>query len=411
MTSVAPPPYVGNGAALVDTKSLTAGVAALTPEKKNDVVGILNNPDNQKLIKENIDNLCEQTQNTRKAFEDISILLDQFDSHKFKNKENNDIEPLRPNWEALRTRYNALLSKSKTDANHIKVLCDDYKVNILSLLDDDCLDMKMKEVRVELQGYIKRSENGAKAAGENVDSFENLRVDVRLAKSRIDAAFGAASADPTNRAPTLREEIKTLKGQIAEAQKYASCFSTIDDCLKALKIAGVVSGVGALLTAFCPFAGILVAGAAFAAAGAKIAADKKQKELTSLTESLATKEQELAIIEEREKILADLRVQLKNDEASFDTITNQLTALSTFWQAVKEELNGIISHLNNAVSEDTTMRASQLVTVQLQTVANSHLQTFRKTLGEKLTGTIYQTLGDTLGKYIAQMGKLEEKKQ
>ncbi|KAL0568955.1 hypothetical protein V5O48_013023 [Marasmius crinis-equi] len=387
MTSVAPPPYVGTGAAPADTKSLTDGVAALTPEKKNDVVGILNNPDNQKLIKENIDKLCEQTQNTRKAFEDISILLDQFDSHKFKTKENKDIEPLRPSWEALRKRYNDLLSKSKTDANQIKVLCDDYKVNILSLLDDDCLDMKMKDVRKELEGYIKRSENGAKAAGENVDSFESLRVGVRLAKSRIDTAFGAASADPTNRAPTLREEIKTLKSQIADAQKY------IDDCLKALKIAGLVSGVGAVLTAFCPLAGILVAGAAFAAAGAKIAADKKQKELTSLTESLAAKEQELAVIEEREKILADLRVQLKNDEASFDTITNQLTALSTFWQAVKEELNGIIIHLNNAVSEDTTMR------------------TFRRTLGEKLTGTIYQTLGDTLGKYIAQMGKLEEKKK
>lgn len=53
-----------------------------------------------------------------------------------------------------------------------------------------------------------------------------------------------------------------------------------------------------------------------------------------LKESLSKKETELAIIEEREKILTDLRTQLAQHPTSFDSVTDQLTALSTFWQAV-----------------------------------------------------------------------------
>ncbi|KAL0564304.1 hypothetical protein V5O48_017748 [Marasmius crinis-equi] len=232
MTSVQPPPYDTSG-------------DVLAPEPN--IIGILGNSEVRGLVKDRIDNLCEQTQNTRKTFEDIRILLNSLDSHESITKENKDIEPLRRGWDILRKRYDNGLSKSKADANMIKALCDDYKANILPLLSDENLDMKMRYIRFELQTYIKRSEDGRNAAREN-------------------------------------------------------------------------------------------------------------------------------------------------ELASFDTITDHLFALTNLWKAVKNELDVIIIHLNNAVAQDITPRSS------------------KKILGENLVGAIFQTLGDTLGKYIAQMDKLEEKK-
>ncbi|KAJ7182433.1 hypothetical protein C8R43DRAFT_967231 [Mycena crocata] len=390
MATVAPPPYAGgNPANTADIKAPSAEIAnlsKLSSEAKADTVAILNHPDNQKLIKASIDNLCTQTQQSRQAFEDISILLNLFDGRKFKTKTNEDIEPLFPAWDDLCKRYNALLDQSKLDAICIKAICEDYKANILTLLTEDDLILKMKDVREEVSGFKKRTEKAAKVAKGNADSFDKLRVDVRLCKAKIDAAFSDAAADPTGRGPVLEQEIKELKKKIDEAQKY------IDDCLLVLKASGVLTGVGGVLCAFCPFAAILVAGAAFAAAGAKIASDKKQKELDGYKTSLATKQKELAAIAEREQILQNLREQLANDQSNFTTIINQLTALSTFWQATSGDLESLTIYLQTGETEDTTLR------------------TFKKTLGQKLAGNIYETLAEVLGKYISQMAKLEEEK-
>ncbi|KAJ7748178.1 hypothetical protein DFH07DRAFT_775801 [Mycena maculata] len=427
MAEIAPPPYVGaNVADHVDikvTSTETQKVQQLSAEAKTAATSILEDPSNRQLIKDSIDTLCTQTLEARKAFEDISVLLDTFDARKFKTKEDKDIEPLRPAWETLRARYNALLDKSKSDAVSIKAICDDYKVNVLSLLTED-LSLRMKDVKDEIRGFQARTEKAAKAAKGNSDSFDALRVDVKLCKARIEAAFGDASADPTGRGPILQTEIKDLQQKIGEAQKY------IDDCMLALKAAGVVTGVGGVLCAFCPLAAILVAGAAFAAAGAKIAANKKQKELDGgdidlhclqhLTSrpcvgykaSLTIKQKELAAIAEREKILENLRTQLQNDTSNFTTIMNQLTALSTFWKAASllslppemifltfvqtpqtsADLTSLTIHLETAYSDDTTMR------------------TFKKTLGDGLAGHIYLTLSEVLGKYISQMSMLEPTK-
>lgn len=103
MTCVATAPvYIDTGATPVDVKTIN-DVNAMSEDKKKEItVGVLSNPDNKKLIQQNIDNLCKQTQKSRKAFEDISILLASFDDRKFKTKKNTFIGPLRPNWETMR---------------------------------------------------------------------------------------------------------------------------------------------------------------------------------------------------------------------------------------------------------------------------------------------------------------------
>ncbi|KAJ7133139.1 hypothetical protein C8R44DRAFT_870577 [Mycena epipterygia] len=380
MAQVAPPPYAGD---IKAPSTETAKVSQLPATTKAGVtVAVLDHPDNQKLIKESIETLCTQTQQARKAFEDISILLVKFDAGKFKTKTNKVIEPLFPEWEALRKRYNALLDQSKQDAIAIKVVCEDYKTNILSLLTEDLDRTKMRDVKEEILSFQKRTEKSANVAKGNADSFDNLRLAVTMCQAKISTAFDQAAADPTGRQPVLEKEIKELKTKIADAQKY------IDDCLVVLKASGILTGVGSVLCAFVPFAAIL--GAAFAAAGAKIASEMKQKELNGYKTSLDSKQKELAAIAEKEKVLQDLRKELESDK-DFTTIVNQLTALSTFWQATSGDLASLTMYLKTAGSDDTTLR------------------TFKNTLGEKLAGHIYVTLADVLSKYISQMARLDSK--
>ncbi|KAL0569325.1 hypothetical protein V5O48_012641 [Marasmius crinis-equi] len=269
MTSVqaAPTSNTGNSVALV---------------AKHKDVGSLNIPENQILIKDNIDILCEKIQNARKAFENISILLDEF-----KTREGEDIEPLRLSWNVLYKRYNDLVSKCETDANMIKILCDSYKANILSLLTHD--QDNVQDIRIKLQAYINKSQKGAKMASENADSFNALRIDFRANESL---------------------DMNIPRDVVTKLQAY---------------------------------------------------------------------------------IWRSKRGSGKDDP--FNTIADHLWPLNPFWEAVKEELNGIFLHLNEVVSEATTTR------------------TFRVVLGERMVGSIYETLGDTFETYIAQMYKLEEKKQ
>lgn len=62
------------------------------------IPGIFGSPESeyQTMVKKNTEGLFEQTQKSRKAFEDISIVLDLFDSYQGQH-----IGPLRPSWDAL----------------------------------------------------------------------------------------------------------------------------------------------------------------------------------------------------------------------------------------------------------------------------------------------------------------------
>ncbi|KAL0569055.1 hypothetical protein V5O48_012913 [Marasmius crinis-equi] len=312
MTSVqaAPTSNTGNSVALV---------------AKHKDVGSLNIPENQILIKDNIDILCEKIQNARKAFENISILLAEF-----KTREGEDIEPLRLSWNVLYKRYNDLVSKCETDANMIKILCDSYKANILSLLTHD--QDNVQDIRIKLQAYINKSQKGAKMASENADSFNALRIDFRANES-LDMNIP-------------RDVVTKLQAYIWRSKRGSGKddpFNTIADHLWPLN---------PFWEAVSPFEG----------------------------------------------------------DHWVDTTAHRILAL---YVQVKEELNGIFLHLNEVVSEATTTRVSRLVlAVELRTVADtSHSKTFRVVLGERMVGSIYETLGDTFETYIAQMYKLEEKKQ
>ncbi|KAJ7872249.1 hypothetical protein B0H13DRAFT_2349537 [Mycena leptocephala] len=396
MAEIAPPPYVGANVTvnvgIKVTSTETSKVQQLSPEAKAAATAILEDPSNKQLIKDSINTLCTQTLGVRKAFEDISDLLGTFDARKFKTKENNYIEALRPVWDSLRYTFTTLLDKSRSDAVAIKAICHDYEVNILSLLTEDYLTIK--DVMQEIREFQMRTERQAKAAEVNTDSFDVLRFNFKECKARIEAAFTDAAADATGRGPILQKKIEELQQKICEAQQY------IDDCMLALKAAGVVTGVGGVLCAFCPLTAILVADAAFAAAVTEIAPNKKQKELDGediflvfcYKPSLAMKHKELAAIVEQEKILENLRTQLQNDTSNFTTVINQLAALSRFWTATSADLTSLTIHLNAADSANTSMR------------------TFKKILDEGLAGHIYLTLSEVLGQYISQMSMLEPTK-
>ncbi|KAJ7748185.1 hypothetical protein DFH07DRAFT_775806 [Mycena maculata] len=387
MAEIAPPPYVGSNVAdHVDTKvtsSETEKVQQLSAELKSEATAILEDPSNKKLIQDSIETLCSQTLAARKAFEYISILLETFDARHFKTKGNKVIEPLRPAWETLRERYNALLDNSKSDAVAIKATCDDYKANVLSLLKEN-LSLKMKALKDEICEFQTRTEQAAKAAQGKSDSFDALRFDVKQCKAKIEAAFTDAAADPTGWGPTLQREIEELQQRIGEAQKY------IEDCMLALKEAEGVTGVAEVLFGFLPFAATLVADATSASVNTENAANK-QRELDGYRTSLAITQNKLAAVVEREQILAQLRTQLQllNDMSNFTTIMNQLAALSTFWKATSGDLTSLTVHLETAYSDDTSIR------------------TVKTTLGDELAGHIYLTLSEVLGKYISQMSMLD----
>ncbi|KAL0563894.1 hypothetical protein V5O48_018168, partial [Marasmius crinis-equi] len=75
----------------------------------------------------------------------------------------------------------------------------------------------------------------------------------------------------------------------------------------------------------------------------------------------------------------------------------QLHALSTFWGLVSRDLKEASSRLDKVAS--------------MQEDRDPGIRLFKSTLGDGLIGTIYQTLGDTFEKYIAQVYKLREKTQ
>jgi hypothetical protein len=141
MAEIAPPPYVGANVTvnvgIKVTSTETSKVQQLSPEAKAAATAILEDPSNKQLIKDSINTLCTQTLGVRKAFEDISDLLGTFDARKFKTKENNYIEALRPVWDSLRyvrhprTTSQLIVSFIFSDIHHpsrqVAVRCSCYQ--------------------------------------------------------------------------------------------------------------------------------------------------------------------------------------------------------------------------------------------------------------------------------------------
>ncbi|KAJ7834280.1 hypothetical protein B0H13DRAFT_2369983 [Mycena leptocephala] len=119
----------------------------------------------------------------KKAFEDISILLDILNRRKFTTEDNQDIAALRPAWDTLRESYRVLLSKSNSDAIRMKAICDDCNVNVPSRLKDEGLDMG--QLKVEIREFQARTETAAKGAEDNSDSFDKLLDHVKQCKAAI----------------------------------------------------------------------------------------------------------------------------------------------------------------------------------------------------------------------------------
>jgi len=150
----------------------------------------------------------------------------------------------------------------------------------------------------------------SKAAKDNSDSFDKLRVAVRVCKATIETAFADAAADPTGRGPVLEQEIEELKTKIEEAQKYVgrSTCMTLSHRPTPISDQRLLAGSRRCRSPHCrrwcslcllslrrdpgrgkpllycrllsvPLGCRLFQGAAFLAAGAKIASNKKQEKL------------------------------------------------------------------------------------------------------------------------------------
>ena len=88
-----------------DDNALKAAVDSVSKVDKSIVTRnlntILDSPENQNLIEENIKQLAKKTLATRAAFEEISILLHSFDREKLKTNNGTEIGPLGPRWDDL----------------------------------------------------------------------------------------------------------------------------------------------------------------------------------------------------------------------------------------------------------------------------------------------------------------------
>ncbi|KAJ7182432.1 hypothetical protein C8R43DRAFT_1228864 [Mycena crocata] len=329
-------------------------------------IAILEHPDNQKLIREKLDSLCAHTQQSRRAFEEIYILLDGFDRSQFKTGRNDSIEPLRPHWDELRHRHDVLLDFSKADAIAIKAICEDYKANILSLLTDDDRSPKMKDVRQEILSFRNRTEIAYKTTKALRDEFDKLRVDVRTCTEKIRSAFNDATADPTGKGSQMEEAIQMLINFIHEGERY------INNALEARDRASNI-----ILSAL---------GLGNASAGA---IDHMQEQIDGFKNDVERGRSELEELAQNQHVLQKLRENFKYNQSNFITIIDQLASLETLWQATSADFAGLTIHMQTGCSEDTTLR------------------TFLNTVGERLSGHIYGILAEVLGKYISQMDMLD----
>ncbi|KAJ7159348.1 hypothetical protein C8R43DRAFT_948277 [Mycena crocata] len=142
-----------------------------TPVSPKYKPGILNQSDNQKLIHETIYRLCSQTHESRRAFVNISHLLNIIDGHKFTSATMEDIVAVISVWDDI--------SNPRWHVVSIKAICEDYMADILSFLTMDDLNLLMTEVKEEIAGFEKRTEKAASVAKDYADTLDKFAREVR----------------------------------------------------------------------------------------------------------------------------------------------------------------------------------------------------------------------------------------